>query len=161
MTFHVEQVVFRENERGETLIYSNLFYTSDDYKSSSKNDWKLYTTDIFDRKTSRSCHYLSLLLDPLNVKDDDCTPDNHAACKMGDLVKKHKQLTIGAQNNRFSKQVFLDQSLSLSFIEGSSRSIFLVIMEKNNNNKIFACAKLNMIRSKEVKAIIDQDGVQG
>lgn len=34
-------------------------------------------------------------------------------------------------------------------------------MEKNNNNKIFACAKLNMIRPKEVKAIIDQDGVQG
>lgn len=80
---------------------------------------------------------------------------------MGDLVKKHKQLTIGAQNNRFSKQIFLDQSLSLSFIEGSSRSIFLVIMEKNNNNKILACAKVNMIRSKEVKAIIDQDGVQG
>lgn len=76
-------------------------------------------------------------------------------------MKKHKQLTIGAQNNRFSKQVFLDQALSLSFIEGSSRSIFLVIMEKNNNNKILACAKVNMIRSKEVKAIIDQDGVQG
>ena len=80
---------------------------------------------------------------------------------MGDLVRKHKQLTIGAQNNRFSKQIFLDLSLPLSFIEGTSRSIFMVIMDRNNNNKIFACAKLNMIRSKEVKAIIDQDGVQG
>lgn len=110
--------MFRENERGETLIFSNLYYTSDDYKSSSKNNWQLYTTDIFDRKTTRSCHYLSLLLDPFNVKDDDCSPENHSSCKMGDLTKKHKQLTIGAQNNRFSKQIFLDLSLPLSFIEG-------------------------------------------
>ena len=102
-----------------------------------------------------------MILDPFNVKDDDCSSENHSMCKIGDLTRKHKQLTIGAQNNRFSKQIFLDLNLPLSFIEGSSRSFFIVIMEKNNNNKIHACAKLNMIKSKEVKAIIDQDGVQG
>jgi hypothetical protein len=91
---------FRQNEREETLVYANLFYVGEDYRSSSKHDWRLLVTDLYDRNSSRSCHYLTTLLDPFDTIDIDCSADDHRKCKVGDLARKHGQLTIGAQNNR-------------------------------------------------------------
>ena len=94
------EVHLRENERAETLIYANLFYVGEEYRSSSKHDWRVLSSDIYDRNSTRSCHYLTLLLDPQNTVDTECTTQNHAQCKVGDLVRKHGQIAIGAQNNR-------------------------------------------------------------
>lgn len=83
------QVMFRENERGETMIFSNLFHTGDEYRPASKHEWKILVTDILDTKRERKCDYLSILLDPDNVYDKDCSTTNHQSCKIGDLTKKH------------------------------------------------------------------------
>ena len=153
-------VLFRENERGETLIFSNLFYTSDEYKASSKHDWKILVTDILDTKREQKCSYLSTLLDPDNIDDKLCSNTNHVDCKIGDMTKKHNQIIIGAQNNRYSKQIFLDNNLPLSLLSGS-RSLYLVIYEKGNPSHALSCAMINLIDKKEVKAIFEMDGVRG
>lgn len=101
------EVHFRQNEREETVVFSNLFYVGEDYRSSSKHDWRLLVSDIYDRNSSRSCHYLTTLLDPDDTSDTECSAEDHQKCKIGDLVRKHGQLLIGAQNNRYCPMTIL------------------------------------------------------
>lgn len=95
------KVIFRENELLQTMIYTNLFETSSEYKQASKHDWRILVTDILDTKDRNDkCNYLSQIFDPNNLKDDNCNTKNHAQCKMGELSKKHGPATIGSANNR-------------------------------------------------------------
>lgn len=154
------KVIFRENELGETMIYSNLFHTGSDYRQASKHEWKLLVTDILDPKRVDKCNYLSTIFDPDDVDDRNCNPRNHTACKMGDLTKKHGTITIGSANNRYSKVFFVDSSLPLSsFVSSSSsRQLFLAVYEKS---RVLSCAQVNPINEREVKAELNMDGVKG
>lgn len=156
------KVIFRENELLQTMIYTNLFATSSEYKQASKHDWRILVTDVLDT-TSRSdkCNYLSQVFDPNNLSEDNCNTKNHAQCKMGELSKKHGPVTIGSANNRYSKFMFMDTNLPLSsFVSSSlsSRQLFLVIYEKN---RILGCAQIREIKERQVKADFDMDGVRG
>lgn len=154
------KVIFRENELGETMIYSNLFHTTSDYRQASKHEWKLLVTDLLDTKRVDKCKYLSTLFDPDNVEDRNCNPRNHTACKMGDLVKKHGLVTIGSANNRYSKFFFVDNNLPLSsFVSfSSSRQLFLAVYEKS---RVLSCAQVIPINERDVKADFNMDGVKG
>lgn len=95
------KIIFRENELGQTMIYTNLFATSSEYRQSSKHDWKILVTDILDTKNrAEKCGYLTQIFDPNNLNDGNCSLKNHAQCKMGELSKKHGPVTIGSANNR-------------------------------------------------------------
>lgn len=153
-------VLFRENERGETLIFSNLFNTADEYKSASRNEWKILVTDILDTKRDRKCDYLQILLDPNNIDDSECSTTEHNMCKMGDLSRKHGMATIGTNNNRYSKKMVIDLNLPLSTL-GSSRGLYVTLYDKNSAKRVIACAKIEQIKPKEVKAIFSMDGVKG
>lgn len=152
------QIIFRQNEHGETLIFSNLFYASDNYKHSTKNEWRVMVTDILDSSISASqCHKLHILLDPDNTQDTDCGPDKLDQCKMGDMTKKFGSITVGSINNRYSKKCYLDTNFSFQYLE-SNRQIFVAIIEKND---IIACAQVNTVKPKSAKAHFDMDGVKG
>ncbi len=153
-------VLFRENEHGETMIFSNLFNTGEDYKSASKHEWKILVTDILDTKRDRKCDYLQIMFDPSNTDERECSINNHASCKMGELTKKHGMVIIGSNNNRYSKQVMIDTILQLSDVS-SERGLYLVLYDKNNANKVLMCAKITEIPERVVKAIINMDGVKG
>ena len=156
------KVIFRENEIGETIVYSNLFHTSSDYKQASKYDWKILVTDILDTSRFDKCNYLSLLFDPDNNDDKGCNPRNHSSCKMGDLTKKHGQITIGSANNRYSKYFFVDTNLPLSsyLTASSARKLYLVVYDKSGR-EVVSCAQITSIPEREVKAEVAMDGVKG
>lgn len=156
------KIIFRENELGNTLIYSNLFHTSNEYRTATKHDWKILVTDVLDTVNRLDkCHYLSILLDPDARDDKLCSQVNHANCKMGDLTKKHGQITIGSANNRYSKVTFMDVNLPLSTFSSSSRQLFIVIYDSKNSRSIFSCAEVKEIPEREVKAEFNFDGVKG
>lgn len=150
-------ILLRENERQETMIFTNLFNTAEEYKPASKHDWKILVTDILDTKRERKCEYLQNVLDPNDVDDSSCSSSDHSKCKMGDLIRKHGQIIVGSNNNRYSKQFVIDTHLSLSILE-SSREIYVVLYEKN---RVFTCSKINPVTPKEVKANFNMDGVKG
>jgi Cu/Zn superoxide dismutase len=155
------KVIFRENEIGETIMYSNLFHTTSDYRQASKHDWKILVTDVFDTKRHDKCNYLSQLFDPDNNDDRNCNPRNHSSCKIGDLTKKHGQITIGSANNRYSKYFFVDTNLPLSsYVTSSSRQLYLVIYDKSERD-VLSCAQLTSVTERQVKAEISMNGVKG
>ncbi|XP_015786399.1 uncharacterized protein LOC107363652 [Tetranychus urticae] len=155
-------VVFRENELGDTVIMSNLFYIGSEFRVNSQHDWKILVTDILDSRpnTDSKCHYLTTLLDPDNTDDSQCTERNHGNCKIGDLSRKHGQVTVYKANNRGAKQKFIDTNLPLSIFD-STRSSYIVIYEKNNPSRPISCGLITPVKKKEVKAMIDMDGVKG
>ncbi|KAH9530052.1 hypothetical protein DERF_003891 [Dermatophagoides farinae] len=152
-------ILFRENEFQETMIFSNLFYNIDDYRSGSRNDWKIMVTDILDSNDNTKCNQLQILLDPDNTPDSTCSMNDQRDCKIGDMLAKHGQIVVGNNNNRYSKKFFIDMHLPLDYLE-SSRNLFVVIYWKNSN-KIMTCAKITPLLSKEVRAHFDADGVKG
>lgn len=156
------KVIFRQNEVGQTILYSNLFHTTTDYRQASKHEWKILVTDILDTKRHDKCNYLSQLFDPDNNDDRNCNPRNHSSCKMGDLTKKHGQITIGSANNRYSKYFFVDTNLPLaSYLSiSSSRQLYLVLYDKSGRD-VLSCAQLTSIAEREVKAEVAMDGVKG
>lgn len=155
------RVIFRENELGETIIYSNLFQTGSDYRPASKHDWRILVTDVYDTRRADKCQYLSQLFDPDNLDDRNCSNSEHRACKMGEMTKKHGQITVGTANNRYSKLVYMDTNLPISsFVSASaSRQLYLMIYEKRD--RVVTCAQISEIREREVKAEISMDGVKG
>ncbi|RWS08541.1 uncharacterized protein B4U79_07981 [Dinothrombium tinctorium] len=153
-------VIFRENERMETIIFSNLFYVGDDYRSASRHDWKILVTDISDPRRSKKCDYLDIIFDPNSSDDKLCSQTNHSHCKVGDLTRKHGTIAVGATNSRYSKQFFVDTNLPLSAIEGT-RKMYLVLYDKNNANRVMTCAEIFLVERREVKALIDMFGVKG
>lgn len=154
------KVIFRENELGETMIYSNLFHTTSDYRQASKHEWKLLVTDLLDPKRVDKCKYLSTLFDPDNTEDRNCNARNHSACKMGDMMKKHGPVTIGSANNRYSKFFFVDTNLPLSsFVSfSSSRQLYLAVYDKS---RVLSCAQVIPVNERDVKADFNMDGVKG
>lgn len=152
-------ILFRENENQETIVFSNLFYTLEDYRSGSLNDWKVMVTDILDSNTEVKCNHLQILLDPENTPDTSCSYGEQRNCKMGDMAAKHGQIIVGNNNNRYSRKFFVDLHFPLDYLE-SNRGLFVVIYWKNSN-KIMTCGKISTLSSKEVKAHFDADGVKG
>lgn len=153
----VGNIIFRENNQHETIIYSNLYF--DDQRSGSKNDWRVMVTDILDTSEHFKCNQLSILLDPDNIDEAMCAQDTPQHCKMGNMVQKHGQMIIGTNNNRYSKRFFVDTNFSLDLLD-SNRKVYVVIVEKNTK-KILACANIVTVQPKEVKAHFNQDGVKG
>lgn len=153
-------VLFRQNEQGETSIFSNLFNTGEEYKSVSRNEWKILVTDIIDTKRDRKCDYLQTLLDPDNTDDTDCSQNQHHKCKVGDLTRKHGTIIIGSNNNRYSKKASIDLNLPLSTL-ATSRALYLTIYDKNSAKRVLGCAPIQPIETKEVKAVFSMDGVKG
>lgn len=156
------KIILRENELGNTLIFSNLFHTSSEYRTASKHDWKILVTDVLDT-TSRhdKCHYLNILLDPDARDDKQCNQLNHSNCKMGDLTRKHGQVVIGAANNRYSKATFMDTNLPLSTFSSSSRQLYIVLYDPKNTRNVFSCALITQIPERQVKSEFSYDGVKG
>ncbi|CAG2170627.1 unnamed protein product [Oppiella nova] len=153
-------VLLRENQRGETLIFTNLYNTGNEYKSASRNEWKVLVTDIFDSKRDRKCEYLQTLLDPNNVDDSQCSTTDHKMCKIGDLTRKHGMAVVGSNNNRYSKKLSIDLNFPLSTLE-SSRGLYVTLYDKSSAKRVIGCAKLEPIEPREVKAIFSMDGVKG
>ncbi|KAI2803497.1 hypothetical protein BLOT_007628 [Blomia tropicalis] len=150
-------ILLRENEFSETTIFSNLYYASD--RAGTRNDWRIMVTDILDHNTRFKCNQLGILLDPDNVEDEACSTNEQHKCKIGDLTRKHGQILVGKDNNRYSKRFYVDLNLSLEYIE-SSRKLFVVIYEKNSNKEM-ACAQIETLHPKEVKTYFNMDGVKG
>ncbi|UYV71581.1 hypothetical protein LAZ67_8003737 [Cordylochernes scorpioides] len=156
-------VILRENERGETTIFSNIFHTAEEYQPSTNHDWKILVTDILESTKKgdlRRCDYLQVLYDPLNRDDTNCSRTDQNNCKIGDLSKKHDQIVVGASNSRYSKKFYVDTNLPLNSLE-NQRSLYLVLFEKDNPLRIMACAKMFSVKPKEVKAIFNEEGVKG
>lgn len=156
----VGSIVFRENELGDTTILSNLFHASNEFKINSQHEWKVLVTDVFDRPRESKCNYLQDLLDPDYVNDKNCSENDHSQCKMGSLTSKHGKLTIFKGNSRSSKQKFIDTNLPLSLLSGS-RDLYVIIYKKDVKNQVLGCAKIELIAKREVKALIDMDGLKG
>lgn len=156
----VGSIIFRENELGDTVIFSNLFYASNDFKINSQHDWKILVTDVFDTRRENKCNYLQDLLDPDYVDDKNCTETSHQSCKMGSLSSKHGKITIFKSNSRSSRQKFIDTNLPLSVLSGS-RDLYVVVYKKEGKNQVLGCAKIETITGKQVKALIDMDGMKG
>lgn len=152
-------ILFRYNELQETMIFTNLFYTLEEYRSGSRNDWRLMVTDILDTNTYFKCNHLQLLFDPDNLDDSSCSTSEQHNCKMGDMSRKHGQILVGNNNNRYSKKFFIDVNFSFDYL-GSNRKLFVVINEKNSN-KVLSCAEIVLLKPKEVKSHFDSDGVKG
>ncbi|XP_074600091.1 superoxide dismutase family protein Rsod [Brevipalpus obovatus] len=156
----VGTIIFRENEFGDTIIISNLFHATNDFKINSQHDWKILVTDVFDTRRESKCNYLQDLLDPDNVNDKNCSESDHLSCKMGSMSRKHGKITIFKVNSRTSKQKFIDTNLPLSLLTGS-RDLYVVLYKKEGKNQVLGCAKIDLITPKEVKALVDMDGVKG
>ncbi|XP_053206055.1 uncharacterized protein LOC128390368 [Panonychus citri] len=155
-------ITVRENENKETVILSQLTYTENDFRTNSQHDWKILVADILDTRpnTDAKCHYLDTLLDGNDASSDQCSTVDHGNCKIGDLTKKHGQITIYSDNGRGVKQKFIDSNLPLEYLE-STRPTYFVIFEKNNPNMSLACALISPVAQKQVKANFDMDGVKG
>lgn len=80
---------------------------------------------------------------------------------MGDLTKKHGMISVGTNNNRYSKLSVVDTNLQISSFLSGSRSLYVVLYEKNNLHRIMSCGEIHEIVPREVKAIFEMDGVKG
>lgn len=152
-------VLFRENELGETIILSHIFYNTVEQQMGTLNTWSIMVTDILDHNKHFKCQHLQNLLDPDNTEDSACSTKEQRNCKIGDLTRKHGQVVIGKDYNRYSKKFYVDLNLPLDYLE-STRQLFVVIEDKDRQ-KILGCAPIVLVEPKEVKAFINMDGVKG
>lgn len=146
-----------------TIITVDLFHVASDSPTSSNHDWKILVTDILDTKSSRrvgTCDHLTILYDPDNVDDTNCTTTNHQFCKKGDLMKKHGRITIGAKQSRYTRKVTFDAHLPMPDLDGS-RHLYVAIYSPDSPSTILSCAKINEVLPKESQVRFLSRGVRG
>ncbi|XP_022670740.1 uncharacterized protein LOC111254308 [Varroa destructor] len=164
------QVVFRQSEQtsGITTIFTNLFHTGDDYMPAGRYDWRILISDILDtdasKRSEKRCDFLQIVFDPENraqqFGEEACTTKEHSKCRMGDMVRKHGEITVAPTNSRYSKKLYIDTSLALSHLDGY-RSMYLAVYEKANPFRIMACSKISLVSPRKVLTYFDSDGVRG
>lgn len=84
-------IVLKENQYGDTTIFTNLFNVRDTFTSSSAVPWRILVSDVLDRNANKgggqdSCNYLSSIFDPDGIDGTNCSESNHKACKVGQLT---------------------------------------------------------------------------
>lgn len=146
-----------------TIITADLFHVASDSPTSSNHEWKILVTDILDSKPTRragTCDHLTLLYDPDNIEDVNCTGQAHSFCKKGDLTRKHGPITIGGKQSRFSRKIVFDTNLPFPNLNGP-RFLYVAIYTADSPNTIFSCAKIGEVLSKESQVRFLSGGVRG
>ena len=166
----------RQAGQTETKIFTNLYHVAgggegggegEGAGSSSDHPWQIFITDILGSNRKRqSCNFLQILYDPENRAassgEGDCSPANPERCPAGNLTGKFDLARIGKQESMFTKKYYADQSLSLpDDLDGSSRSLYLALFDKDHPDSFYACAQIHNLSPRTGRALFRQDGISG
>jgi Cu/Zn superoxide dismutase len=147
----------------ETKIFTNLVHVAGTIKSSS-HKWQLFITDVLDTDSDiqgSGCDFLQILYDPKNDQGDGCSNDEPQKCREGDLAGKFGTVKIGRRESMFTKSYFHDPNLELPELEGTARSIFLVLYDEGQPDSFLACAKVREVKARLGQATFGHDGMTG
>jgi len=143
----------------ETKIFTNLYHVVS--STSSDHPWQIFITDILGtNKRRQTCNFLQILYDPDNRVSDNCSEDNPAGCKDGDLTAKFGKVRVGKQESMFTKKYYSDSKMSLPEL-GGSRSLYLTLYDADHPDSYLACAQILEIKPKVAKAQFMHDGITG
>lgn len=148
----------------ETNIFTNLVHVSGDGKSSSHR-WQLFITDVLDTDSDihgSGCDFLQILYDTKKSNGDGCSKDDPGKCRDGDLAGKFGKVKVSRRESMFTKSYFHDINLVLPELEGTARSLFVVLYEAGTDkDDFFACAKVREVKTKVAAASFGHDSVTG
>jgi Cu/Zn superoxide dismutase len=145
----------------ETKILTNLINVA--AAKSTANAWQIFITDILDTDSDiqrGSCDFLQLLYDPLNKDGKDCSEENRASCREGDLTGKFGKVKVGKEESMFTKIYVTDVDLELPELDGH-RSLYLVLFDEEHPESFLACAKIRQVKRKVARASFSHEGVKG
>ncbi len=153
-----------QGDATETNIFTNLVHVAGDERSSNHR-WQLFITDVLDTDSDiqgSGCDFLQILYDPKNRQGDGCSKEDPDKCREGDLAGKFGSVKVSRRESMFTKAYFHDVNLGLPELEGTARSLFVVLYEDGDHNDAFmACAKVREVKLKEAKATFGHQSVQG
>ena len=148
----------------ETNIFTNLVHVSGDGKSSSHR-WQLFITDVLDTDSDihgSGCDFLQILYDTKKSTGEGCSKEDPSKCRDGDLAGKFGKVKVSRRESMFTKAYFHDVSLVLPELEGTARSLFVVLYEAGTDkDNFFACAKVREVKTKVATAAFGHDAVKG
>ena len=147
----------------ETKIYTNLVHVAGRAKSSS-HKWQLFITDVLDTDSDiqgSGCDFLQILYDPNNDQGEGCSEDEPQKCREGDLTGKFGQIKVSRRESMFTKSYFHDNHLELPELDGSARSLFVVVYDEEAPDHYLACAKVRDIKTKVGEAKLGHEGLKG
>lgn len=134
----------------ETTIFSNLVHVAGESKSSSHR-WQLFITDVLDTDSDiqgSGCDFLQILYDPQNGQGEGCSKDDPGKCREGDLGGKFGNVKVSRRESMFTKSYFHDTHLNLPELEGTARSLFVVLYDEDHTDSFLACAKVREVKHK-------------
>jgi len=156
-------VWFTSNE-AETNIFTNLVHVSGEGKSSSHR-WQLFITDVLDTDSDihgSGCDFLQILYDTKKSSGNGCSEQDPDKCRDGDLSGKFGKVKVSRRESMFTKSYFHDNNLVLPDLEGTARSIFVVLYEAGGDkDSFYACAKVREVKAKSALASFGHDSVTG
>lgn len=149
----------------ETKIFTNLVHVSGDQGSSSHR-WQLFITDVLDTDSDiqgSGCDFLQILYDPVNgVGKEGCSQDAPEKCREGDLAGKFGNVKVSRRESMFTKSYYHDTNLKLPRLEGTARSLFVVLYEAGESKDAYlACAKVREVPKKVAKANFGHESLSG
>ena len=122
---------FGSGETVESKIFTNLVHVSGEMKSSS-HKWQLFISDVLDTDSDiqgSGCDFLQILYDPKNGQGEGCSETSPEKCREGDLAGKFGNVKVSRKESMFTKSFFHDEYLQLPELEGTARSLFVVLYD--------------------------------
>ena len=148
----------------ETNIFTNLVHVTGDSKSSSHR-WQLFITDVLDTDADihgSGCDFLQILYDTEKKTGDGCSADDPGKCRDGDLSGKFGKVKVSRRESMFTKAYFHDTNLALPELEGTARSMFVVLYEAGTDkDSFYSCAKVREVKTKVASAAFGHDSMTG
>ena len=154
---------FGSGETVESKIFTNLVHVSGEMKSSS-HKWQLFISDVLDTDSDiqgSGCDFLQILYDPKNGQGEGCSETSPEKCREGDLAGKFGNVKVSRKESMFTKSFFHDEYLQLPELEGTARSLFVVLYDEENPDNYMACAKVREVKVKVAKADLAHEGLEG
>ncbi|CAH0720985.1 unnamed protein product, partial [Brenthis ino] len=144
----------------DSYIQANLYHTKavKHNLGYTTHKWKLFVTDIFDSDKGShedNCNVLQLVFDPDNSGD---------GMSVGDLDSRFGLIKVATDANQMNtRTLYKDEVLNIlrSDMKTTKRNLYVVIFDARHVDSFLACAKLRPLQTKNMKAIINMDGIKG
>lgn len=155
------------DEHSDTSLFVDLFFVNN-AQAQSQFKWQI-NQGVVDTDASDPATYckksLGEMFNPKNSNGANCNQTMHTNCPIGDLASKHGNINVSLASltQSTSKMAFTDTNLPLS---GENKVIgkSIVLFSVNNPGKAMACAKIESLEPKVLKASFKaavNEGVDG
>ncbi|GAV05942.1 SOD_CuZN8 [Ramazzottius varieornatus] len=148
----------------DTTIFADLYKLVPDGQAANVTyKWLLMTTGPLDRSRPEeqlACRNMRVIYDPDFRSETECSVDNQASCKIGNMMEKFGGIPVGSTSGVAKRAFFTDSDFALSGWT-TGRGIYVAIFNPRNPLVSIACGEVRLLRPKFAQASFSLTNAQG